>query len=140
MSHEIVTFGSTDREEQGFILLNGEMLYPYGEITLQWTGKSFRRMFVTTFLVISGDKPWQIILGAPTIHEYGIMKVTGLGGMVPLPRKKSAEEHAKDKERKKQHADEVAANNAKVATHKKDKQQDARHASAKKAKDSRSSK
>lgn len=70
--------------------LNGQQLVSIGTITLRWKGKDFRKIFQTTFHVIDSHKhqvlPWQIILGAETIHEHGILKFAGFGGRAILPK------------------------------------------------------
>jgi hypothetical protein len=61
--------------------LNGEQLTSMGTLALRWKGKRFRKVFTTVFHVIDGDYlPWDVILGAETIHEHGILKFAGLGG------------------------------------------------------------
>ncbi|EPE28075.1 hypothetical protein GLAREA_04866 [Glarea lozoyensis ATCC 20868] len=115
------------------VCLNGEELRAIGKITLRWKGRAFRKVIITTFLVIPGENLlWQIVLGSPVIRDNGILVTAGFGGMLPVPQKKTAEERAKDKQRRKEHEDEVAANNANVIAHKKEKekqkQKDARNA------------
>lgn len=66
--------------------LNGEQLISMGTLVLCWKGKSFRKIFTTLFYVIDGDVlPWDIILGAETIYEHGILKFAGFGGAI-LPK------------------------------------------------------
>lgn len=60
--------------------LNGEPLVSTGTLSLCWKGKSFRKIFDTLFHVIDGDLPWDVILGAETIHQHGILKVAGFAG------------------------------------------------------------
>ncbi|KAH8651867.1 hypothetical protein BGZ60DRAFT_420408 [Tricladium varicosporioides] len=65
--------------------LNGEQLISMGTITLRWKGKCFRKIFTTVFHVINGDSlPWDVILGAETIHEHSILKFAGFGGANPI--------------------------------------------------------
>lgn len=70
--------------------LNGEQLLSTGFVVLRWKGKRFRKVFTTTFHVIdAGLLPWEVILGAETIQQHGILKFAGFGGAIPvLPKKK----------------------------------------------------
>lgn len=61
--------------------LNGEPLSSIGTLVLRWKGKSFRKIFTTTFHIIDGvSLPWDVILGAKTIQEHGILKFAGFAG------------------------------------------------------------
>lgn len=61
--------------------LNGEPLTSIGTLVLRWKGKSFRKIFTTTFHIIDGvTLPWDVILGAETIREHGILKFAGFAG------------------------------------------------------------
>jgi hypothetical protein len=113
--------------------LNGEQLISTGKIVLRWKGKRFRKVFETTFYIIDKDVlPWQVILEAKTIHEHGILKFAGFGGYPILPKKTkgvqsklyvclsltdiwNTEEQAKAAARKREHKEEVKANNSKVS-------------------------
>ena len=77
------------KEEAICSCLNGQQLFSVGSITLQWKGKGFRKIFKTTFHVIDRDVlPWQIILGAETIHQHGILQFAGFGGRPYHPKEK----------------------------------------------------
>jgi hypothetical protein len=70
------------------ICLNGQELRSIGSIVLQWRGKGFRKIFNTRFHVVEEDTlPWEVILGAKTIHEHSILKFCGFGARCILPKK-----------------------------------------------------
>ncbi|KAG4439976.1 hypothetical protein IFR05_004550 [Cadophora sp. M221] len=98
------------------VCLNGGNLSSIGTITLHWKGKQFRKIFTTTFHVIDGDSlPWQVILGANTIVEHGILKFAGFGGRrIPVLPKKTKEEKKERSKRHDKHREEAAKNDAKV--------------------------
>ncbi|KAL5322064.1 hypothetical protein ACEPPN_010033 [Leptodophora sp. 'Broadleaf-Isolate-01'] len=100
------------------VCLNGGNLSSIGTITLRWKGKQFRKIFTTTFHVIDGDGdslPWQVILGADTIVEHGILKFAGFGGRrIPILPKKTKEEKKQRSKRSDKHREEAAENDAKV--------------------------
>jgi len=69
--------------------LDGGLLVSVGTIDLRWKGKGFRKIFNTTFHVIDSEVlPWQVILGAETIHEHGILKFAGFGGRAIISKEK----------------------------------------------------
>lgn len=113
--------------------LNGEQLISMGTLVLRWKGKCFRKIFTTVFHVIDGDAlPWDVILGAKTIHEHKILKFAGFGGASPILPKKTkglksdlsficvnahsciTEEKKYNTARQRKHDKEVAANDSKV--------------------------
>lgn len=76
--------------ESNVVCLNGSSLSSVGTITLRWKGKRFRKIFTTTFHVFDGQSTtWQVILGAETIVEHGILKFAGFAGqsVFTLPKK-----------------------------------------------------
>lgn len=96
-AHDLISFevisnlGMTSRisnnKEAICTCLDGEQLFSIGTVKLHWKGKGFRKIFETTFHVIDGNVlPWQIILGAETIHEHGILKFAGFGGRPYYPK------------------------------------------------------
>ena len=79
----------TINDESICTCLNGEQLISMATLILRWKGKCFRKIFTTLFHVIDGDSlPWDVILGAETIREHGILKFAGFGGArLILPKK-----------------------------------------------------
>jgi hypothetical protein len=118
-------------DESVCVCLNGEELRADGKIILRWKGESFRK--------VCEMLPWQIVLGANVIRDHCILKFMGFGGKRPLLCKRSAEERAKDSVRKKEHIEEAAANDARVAAHKKGKRMDTLRTSSQASSGSRSS-
>ncbi|KAL5331147.1 hypothetical protein ACEPPN_000676 [Leptodophora sp. 'Broadleaf-Isolate-01'] len=110
------------------VCLNGGNLSSIGTITLRWKGKQFRKIFTTTFHVIDGDSlPWQVILGADTIIEHGILKFAGFGGRrIPILPKTTKDEKKEKSKRKDNHRDEAAKNDAKVDADVRQKEEAAR--------------
>ncbi|KAH8592646.1 hypothetical protein B0O99DRAFT_597082 [Bisporella sp. PMI_857] len=95
--------------------LNGEQLISMGTLVLRWKGKRFRKIFTTVFHVINGDSlPWEVILGAETIHEHSILKFAGFGGASPILPKKTKDEKVHATARKQERDRKAAANDAKV--------------------------
>lgn len=78
------------RNEAICICLNGQQLISMGTLDLCWKGKSFRKIFTTRFHVIDNDfLPWEVILGAETIHEHRILKFAGFAGAtIIMPKQK----------------------------------------------------
>ncbi|KAE9365189.1 hypothetical protein N431DRAFT_518271 [Stipitochalara longipes BDJ] len=108
MFHELIVYN-----EPICTCLNGEQLTSMGTLVLRWKGKRFRKIFTTVFHVIDGDcLPWDVILGAETIQEHGILKFAGFGGAI-LP-KRTKEQKAYATARKEERNKEAAANDAKV--------------------------
>ncbi|KAE8450288.1 hypothetical protein EG329_006716 [Mollisiaceae sp. DMI_Dod_QoI] len=103
------------RDESICTCLNGDELMSVGTIVLRWKGKRFRKIFTTVFHVINGNSlPWDVILGAETIHEHSILKFAGFGGAGPILPKKTKEEKAYAATRKRERDEKAAANDAKV--------------------------
>ena len=65
--------------------LNGTKLVSSGTIFLQWKGKGFREIFKTEFHIVD-DTNWEVILGADTIRQHGILKFAGFGARAVIPR------------------------------------------------------
>ncbi|KAH8648059.1 hypothetical protein BGZ60DRAFT_535191 [Tricladium varicosporioides] len=108
------------------LCLNGQELRSKGIIVLRWRGEGFRKVFKTTFHVIDGEfLPYQMLLGAKTIHKNGILKFAGFVGHAIHP-KKSKKEKLNDPTRRQEHREKAAANDKKVAADKSAKEKAAR--------------
>jgi hypothetical protein len=74
------------------LCLNGQELRSKGDIVLRWKGEGFRKVFMTTFHVVDGEfLPYQMLLGAKTIREHGILKFAGFSGRAIHPKKSISE-------------------------------------------------
>ncbi|KAH7350640.1 hypothetical protein BKA65DRAFT_549643 [Rhexocercosporidium sp. MPI-PUGE-AT-0058] len=114
---ELLMFGNMNQYHDDLcVCLNGGNLSSIGTITLRWKGKRFRKIFTTTFHIIDGDSlPWDVILGADTIVEHGILKFAGFGSRrIPVLPKKTKDEKNKESKRKSKHQEEITANDANV--------------------------
>jgi hypothetical protein len=67
--------------------LDGNDLVSLGTIQLRWKCEGFRKIFRSTFHIIGGDiLPWEVLLGARTIQDHGILKFAGFGGKAIMPK------------------------------------------------------
>ncbi|CAG8950944.1 hypothetical protein HYFRA_00006341 [Hymenoscyphus fraxineus] len=106
------------------ICLNGEPLSSIGTLVLRWKGKSFRKIFTTTFQVIDGvSLPWDLILGAQEIEEHGILRFAGFAGSKHILRKEKKGDKAKAEDRRREQDKKAEFNKVKVDNHKRAKEE-----------------